>query len=137
MSTYEETNANVPLTIFQYHKFQVKGKPPTLNSTQPLTLFYHAEEKLRKAISALKRMNPAFTLNLPGKLAKIHKAQRLLLDTIYLIYVEADESIKSSREYRANLPREDQMELENNFSENILYAAQGIILFNVINVNLN
>jgi hypothetical protein len=88
-----------------------------LNSFQPLSLFYFAYIKLVKQIKKLK----------PGDIKAIksvHDAQKELLEALYLIYYQADERIKFQREYRSYLPMQDQMELNEGFSENILYACQ-------------
>lgn len=57
---------------------------------------------------------------------RIHAAQKILLDTIFYIYMGLPSSVHSSRTYRQLLPVEDQRELEDTFSENILFAAKVI-----------
>jgi hypothetical protein len=81
---------------------------------------------LNKCVQKLKRINNAQSLKFHKVLEKVHRVQKLLLDTIYLIYVPMPEDIKSSRDYRQMLPIEDQSELDGGFSENILFAAQAI-----------
>lgn len=99
---------------------------PTLNTTQPLTLYLHAERRLSKDLTSLFKFHALFRRAPSSKLSRVHQAQRLLLDVIYLIYIEGDESIKAPRGHLAYLPPEDHSELLDNYSENILYAAQAL-----------
>lgn len=55
---------------------------------------------------------------------KIHRAQKLLLDTMYLIASLLP--VEFPRPYLTSLPTNDRNELENQFSENILFAAQAL-----------
>ncbi|KAG5461380.1 MAG: hypothetical protein BJ554DRAFT_6442 [Olpidium bornovanus] len=57
---------------------------------------------------------------------RVHRAQKLLLDTIYLVYSGLDNDLKCPRDYRRHLPSEDQEELDDGFSENILFAAEAL-----------
>lgn len=104
--------------IFKVQNYPIpKGHKMVLNSFQPLTLFYFAYVKLVKRIKKLK----------PGvykTIKLVHDAQKELLEALYLVYYQADERIKFRREYRSYLPMQDQMELSEGFSENILYACQ-------------
>ncbi|KAJ3330717.1 hypothetical protein HDU76_005028 [Blyttiomyces sp. JEL0837] len=92
----------------------------------PLTLYYHADEHLTHCVKSLKKVRDIASDTFRRRNEKVHRAQRLLLDTIYLIYLDTDEEYRSSREYRRQLPPEDQRELEGGFSENILFAAQAL-----------
>lgn len=58
---------------------------------------------------------------------RIHQAQRILLDTINVIYITMPDSHKSSRSYRAILPDAERHELAAiGFSEPILFTAQAL-----------
>ncbi|KAI9142010.1 hypothetical protein BKA69DRAFT_1071007 [Paraphysoderma sedebokerense] len=107
-------------TIFQFREWKpkMKQKAPVLNENNPLSMYYHADERLLSAVKSLCR-NPA-------KIDKVHSAQKLLLDCIYIIYSDMDEESKLNRDYRRQLPQEDQQELDNGFSENILFAAEAL-----------
>lgn len=116
------TQRDVPDAAFHIFKLQSFPLPKSakrmqLNSFQPLSLFYYAYVKLSKKVKQLK----------PGNLKAIknaHDAQKELLEALYLIYYQADERIKYRRGYRNYLPLQDQMELTEGFSENVLYACQ-------------
>lgn len=54
----------------------------------------------------------------------MHRAQKLLLDTLYLIATMLP--VEFPRPYLSSLPTNDRFELENQFSENILFAAQAL-----------
>lgn len=99
---------------------------PRLNETMPLTLFYHSDENLIKAIKSLRSQSDSSSDTFRRRNERVHKAQRMLLDSIYIIYQETDDTYRASREYRRQLPLEDQRELESGFSENILFAAQAL-----------
>lgn len=77
-------------------------------------------------VLSLKRIRNVNSIRFRRRNERVHRAQRLLLDSIYLIYTDVDDDYKSPREYRRQLPPEDQRELENGFSENILFAAQAL-----------
>ncbi|KAJ3108252.1 Lateral signaling target protein 2 [Phlyctochytrium planicorne] len=114
--------------IFHFKKWKpLAGEVcPRLNESQPLTLYYYADENLTQAIKALKRIRNTTSDSFRRKSERVHRAQRLLLDTIHLIYSDLDDELKANRDYRRQLPPEDQRELENGFSENILFAAQAL-----------
>lgn len=59
-------------------------------------------------------------------LEKVHEQQKILLATIFLLFNELDESLRSHKEYRISLPPQDRSELENTYSENILFAAEAL-----------
>lgn len=116
------TGRDVPDAAFYIFKVQSFPIPKCtkrmqLNSFQPLSLFFFAYVKLAKCIKKLKPGNTK-------AIKQAHDAQKQLLEALYLIYYQADERIKYRRDYRSYLPLQDQMELNEGFSENILYACQ-------------
>lgn len=86
----------------------------------------------------------------PQHIDRVHRAQKLLLESIYFLYLEMDESFKSPRNYRQALQSKfqhceplarfrmqmltdghgssvsDQEELAYGFSENVLFASQAL-----------
>ncbi|KAJ3224974.1 hypothetical protein HK099_007603 [Clydaea vesicula] len=122
------SNLNSVATIFQVQQWKLlpSEKIPILNEAKPLSLFFHADKKLTTEVKNLKKLKDPATRQFSKQNEKVHKQQKLLLDTINIIYQEMDESLRSSRGYRAQLPPEDQRELEEGFSENILFAAQAL-----------
>ncbi|KAJ3188517.1 hypothetical protein HK101_009116 [Irineochytrium annulatum] len=114
--------------IFHFRKWKpLRGETqPRLNETQPLSLYFHADESLTHAIKALKRVRNPNSDAFRRKSDRVHRAQRLLLDTIHILYSELDDTHRAPRDYRRHLPPEDQRELEGGFSENILFAAQAL-----------
>lgn len=105
--------------IFKVQSFKIPklAKRMQLNSFQPLSLFYFAFVKLAKRVERLKPGNEK-------SIKQAHEAQKEVLEALYLIYYQADERVKYKRDYRSYLPLQDQMELNEGFSENILYACQ-------------
>ncbi|KAJ3250853.1 hypothetical protein HDU77_006310 [Chytriomyces hyalinus] len=101
-------------------------KRPRLNETMPLTLFYYADENVAKCVTSLAKLNTVKSERFQLKSAKLHQAQKVLLDTLYLIYIGMDEDMKSSRSYVSSLPPDEQRELTDGFSENIYYASQAL-----------
>ncbi|KAI9208551.1 uncharacterized protein BJ171DRAFT_631178 [Polychytrium aggregatum] len=94
--------------IFDYADWKIKGeRAPVLMETRPLTLFYHSE-----------RMHQS--------IEKVHQYQRVLLEAIYIVFSEMDACQKTPKEYRQELSPEDRIELENRFSENVMFAAQAL-----------
>ncbi|KAJ3149858.1 hypothetical protein HDU86_006815 [Geranomyces michiganensis] len=100
--------------------------PPRLNETQPVSLFWYADKHLSKAVESLTKVGDIDSTKFKRRNERVHRAQRLLLETLLLVYVDMDETYKASRTYRQQLPPEDQRELEGGFSENILFAAQAL-----------
>ncbi|KAJ3077117.1 Lateral signaling target protein 2 [Podochytrium sp. JEL0797] len=92
----------------------------------PLTLYYHADEAVDKAITSLSKIGSTRTDAFIRKNEKLHANQRTLLDAIYILYCEIDEDMKSPREYIRQLPPDDRRELSGAFSENIFFAAQAL-----------
>lgn len=43
-----------------------------------------------------------------------------------MVYLEMPNALKSNRDYRNELPPEDRLELDDKFSENIMFAAQAL-----------
>ncbi|KAJ3412930.1 Lateral signaling target protein 2 [Chytridiales sp. JEL 0842] len=111
---------------FKPCKLSKGEKAPVLNETLPLSLFYHADKHLLKCVSALKKVRDTNSDAFRKKNERVHRAQRILLDTLYLIHTNADQEYKASREYRRQLPPEDQRELDGGYSENILFASQAL-----------
>ncbi|KAJ3016806.1 Lateral signaling target protein 2 [Thoreauomyces humboldtii] len=114
--------------IFQFSAWRTRDNevPPRLNETQPLSMFWHADKHLARMVESLQQVRDTECDKFKRRNERVHRAQRLLLETIFLIYSEMDESLKASRSYRRQLPAEDQRELEGGFSENILFAAQAL-----------
>ncbi|KAJ3057230.1 Lateral signaling target protein 2 [Rhizophlyctis rosea] len=126
------TNSGMPAysvaQIFQHRKWRPMDHDvtPRLNETQPLSLFYHADEHLAQNIHLLKKVRDTTTTQFRRRNERVHQAQRLLLEAIHLVYSDMPERDKAARDYRNGLPPEDQRELEGGFSENILFAAQAL-----------
>ncbi|EPZ32116.1 hypothetical protein O9G_002611 [Rozella allomycis CSF55] len=114
--------------IFRFKKWHPSSEQtiPSLNEAHPLSLFYFSDDHLVHACEELEKIRDVRSLKYQRALEKVHRAQRLVLNTFNLVYSEMDESIKAPRTYRSVIPREDQMELEDGFSENILFAAEAI-----------
>ncbi|KAI8817524.1 uncharacterized protein EV422DRAFT_570571 [Fimicolochytrium jonesii] len=114
--------------IFQFQEWQPREQdlPPRLNETQPISLFWFADKHLAKAVAGLQKVRDIDSESFKRRNERVHRAQSLLLETIYLIYTDMDEDMKASRQYRRQLPADDQRELEGGFSENILFAAQAL-----------
>ncbi|KAJ3280381.1 hypothetical protein HK104_000708 [Borealophlyctis nickersoniae] len=114
--------------IFQFRKWKLLDTDviPKLNESHPLSLFYHADEYLLRSVASLKKVTSPTSAKFRRLNDRVHRAQRLLLDSIYLCYVDLSEEDKSGRAYRAQLPPEDQRELEGGFSENIWFAGQAL-----------
>ncbi|KAI8805482.1 hypothetical protein BJ742DRAFT_741360 [Cladochytrium replicatum] len=125
-----QANAYSVAHIFPVHKWKAlkqKGlKAPRLSETQGLSLFYHADEYLTKSVKLLQKCTDPNSERWRKYIERVHRAQRLLLDSVQLIYQDMDDSVKANRDYRRQLPPEDQRELEGGFSENILFAAQAL-----------
>ncbi|KAI9327485.1 hypothetical protein BDR26DRAFT_875234 [Obelidium mucronatum] len=103
-----------------------RPKPPRLNETMPLTLFYHADQQVSKCVTSLSKVGDTRSDMFRRRNEKLHMSQRTLLDAIYIIYAEIDEELKSPREYIQQLPPDDQRELTGAFSENIYFASQAV-----------
>ncbi|KAJ3110855.1 hypothetical protein HDU96_006219 [Phlyctochytrium bullatum] len=123
----------LPPTPTVAHIFDIKRwrhlpdeTPPRLIETQPLSLFYHADENLTHAIRALKKVKNPSSDSFRRKCERVHRAQRDVLHAIHLVYAGMEEAFKADRAYRRRLPPEDQRELDVGFSENILFAAQAL-----------
>lgn len=119
---------DAPIHIFKNpdyppHLFKIKT---ARNTSQLLTLFYFADKQLASKVNILKLVHQSLHFTSPNKVVAIHAAQKLLLEALYYLYLEADETIKSSRSHRDMLPSEDRIELSNGFSENVLYAGQAL-----------
>jgi hypothetical protein len=98
-----------------FHIFQLKKIPlekghraPVLDENNPLSIFYHADSNL---VQRLKDMVNTYGYPSRRQIKEIHFAQKIFLDSIYLIYDMLDSSVKQSREYRKVLPQNDQNEL--------------------------
>ncbi|KAJ9060029.1 hypothetical protein DSO57_1035224 [Entomophthora muscae] len=98
-----------------------------MSERRPLSLYYYAEEHLSTAIRQLEKVRSVVSRRFHRNTERVHMAQQLLLDTIFLVYSDMDSQLKCSKAHRAQLPVEDQMELNQGFSENILFAAQAIV----------
>ncbi|KAJ3149068.1 hypothetical protein HDU89_004070 [Geranomyces variabilis] len=122
-----QTGATVA-QIFQFRPVPMRegDVPPRLNETQPVSLFWYADKHLSKAVESLTKVNDIDSTKFKRRNERVHRAQRLLLETLLLVYIDMDETYKASRTYRQQLPPEDQRELEGGFSENILFAAQAL-----------
>ncbi|KAJ9062786.1 hypothetical protein DSO57_1006854 [Entomophthora muscae] len=94
--------------------------------SNPLTMFYHADEKLRTTILSLNRARNTSLGKFLQHIRRVHRAQKHLLATVYLIYSGVDEHRKISKDHRLHLPPNDQIELESGFSEGIFFAAQAL-----------
>ncbi|KAI9090530.1 hypothetical protein DFS34DRAFT_697846 [Phlyctochytrium arcticum] len=114
--------------IYQFGQWQPLESqlPPRLNETQTLSLFWYADQHLTNAVSSLQKVNDVNGDKFKRRSDRVHHAQRLFLETIYLIYCDMDDDLKASRAYRLRLPADDQRELEGGFSENILFACQAL-----------
>ncbi|KAJ3039847.1 hypothetical protein HDV00_011756 [Rhizophlyctis rosea] len=96
---------------------------PTHANSQPLP---QTDEYLSTSIKRLLKTPSTTTHAFRIRSERVHRAQKLLLEAIYLAYTDIPESFKADRTYRRSLPPEDQRELEGGFSENILFAAQAL-----------
>ncbi|KAI9296108.1 hypothetical protein K502DRAFT_323991 [Neoconidiobolus thromboides FSU 785] len=116
-------------SIFKFQKLKLSKSDsiPKLNESHPLSLYFFAEEHLSDAIKHLEKVKSVCSRRFHRYTERVHLSQKLLLDTIYLIYSDMDEELKISKAHRTNLPLEDQIELNQGFSENILFAAQAIV----------
>ncbi|KAI8618652.1 hypothetical protein BC830DRAFT_1107865 [Chytriomyces sp. MP71] len=114
--------------IFKYKKppIQKGQKAPRLNETMPLTMFYHADENIDKCVESLSQIYGVQSERFRRKNEKLHSAQKILLEIVYILFCEIDEDMKSPRNYIARLPPDDQRELTGAFSENIYFAAQAL-----------
>ena len=117
MTSRDVSDAAVNIFKFQTFSRPFSHEKVRLNAYQPLTLFYYAYLKLTKRVRKLKPGNA-------NAVKRVHESQKELLEALYLIYYQADERIKYRRDYRTYLPLQDQLELSEGFSENILYACQ-------------
>ncbi|KAL7750353.1 hypothetical protein RI367_004126 [Sorochytrium milnesiophthora] len=113
------TGANA-MYVFQYQKFSYdkkSAKPPKMDELCPLSLFWHADEDLRRVIKQA----------LKGRASRssIHQAQSVLLDAVSLVYMDLPEPKKLPRNYRNGLPAPRQAELDG-FSESVLFLAQAL-----------
>ncbi|TPX31315.1 hypothetical protein SmJEL517_g05335 [Synchytrium microbalum] len=125
-STAPASSSNIA-TIFNYKQWGRRSRRiPRLNESHPLSLFIHSDEQLTKAIKSLHKVRDPASLKFRHKCESVHRTQRLLLESIHLVYSECDISIRADKTYRSRLPPEDQRELEGGFSENILFAAQAL-----------
>ncbi|KAJ1955497.1 hypothetical protein IWQ62_005516 [Dispira parvispora] len=124
------TSSNLPVItqIFQCPKWKVTTTPKLSNTAdnKPLAMYFLAEEKLSSAITLLERCSNPASAAFKESADRVHMCQRILLNTIYLIYSGMDPSHRASRNYRQYLPDEDQHELNRSFSESILFAAQAL-----------
>ncbi|TPX51196.1 hypothetical protein SeMB42_g01834 [Synchytrium endobioticum] len=124
-------NPNIPpsssniASIFQY-KVWKRASRIRLVETAPLSLFWHADEYLSRTIKILHRVRDPASAQFRNKCENVHRAQRMVLDSVFLTYRDCDPSIRADRAYRNRLPPEDQRELDGRFSENILFAAQAL-----------
>jgi len=116
-------------SIFRFQRWKPsKGETaPKLSENHPLSLYYYAEEHLSTAIKQLEKVRSVCSRRFHRHTERVHQAQKLLLDTIFLVYSNMDDSIKCPKPHRRLLPAEDQLELTQGFSENILFAAQAIV----------
>ncbi|KAJ3127263.1 subunit of TIM23 translocase complex [Nowakowskiella sp. JEL0407] len=117
--------------VFQLNSWILNAPTPKHTRNSPLHSYYSAENKLAQKIKKLHSLAPPHNNYnddaYRSRCAKIHIAQWKLLDAIYRIYDEyIPNYYKSSRAYLSNLTYEDQHELSNRFSENILFAAQAL-----------
>ncbi|KAJ1920183.1 hypothetical protein IWQ60_007058 [Tieghemiomyces parasiticus] len=114
--------------IFQCPKWKVPAAPklPNARENKPLAMYFLAEEKLASAVALLEKCRNPNSASFKEAADRVHMCQRILLNTIYLVYSAMDSTWKSSRSYRQYLPDEDQQELNRSFSESILFAAQAI-----------
>ncbi|KAJ1971949.1 hypothetical protein H4R35_004961 [Dimargaris xerosporica] len=123
-------SANLPVIsqIFQNPKWKSAPIPrlPNISRNKPLAMYFLAEEKLMSAVALLELCHNPHSSNFKECADRVHMCQRILLNTIYLVYSGMDDSWKSSRTYRQYLPEEDQGELNRSFSESILFAAQAL-----------
>ncbi|KAJ1979321.1 hypothetical protein H4R34_002875 [Dimargaris verticillata] len=114
--------------IFQNPKWKSAPIPrlPNISRNKPLAMYFLAEEKLMSAVALLELCHNPHGSNFKECADRVHMCQRILLNTIYLVYSGMDDTWKSSRTYRQYLPEEDQGELNRSFSESILFAAQAL-----------
>jgi hypothetical protein len=82
--------------------------------------------KLIRQVRQLQSLRDGGTVEFQRSLQFVHCLQSLLLRIMYMIRLELDEKVWSSRHYRVALPESDRAELENTYSENIFFAAQSI-----------
>ncbi|ORY39074.1 hypothetical protein BCR33DRAFT_720331, partial [Rhizoclosmatium globosum] len=96
--------------LFAFKRLALKKgqRPPRLNETMPLTLYYHAGFQMHAALS---KVSDTRTDLFRKRNEKLHSSQRVLLGAIYILYSEIDEDKKSSRDYIQQLPPDDQREL--------------------------
>ncbi|KAJ3028684.1 UNVERIFIED_CONTAM: Lateral signaling target protein 2 [Siphonaria sp. JEL0065] len=113
----------------------------------PLTLYYHADQQVSKCVASLAKVGDTRSDLFRRRNEKLHISQRVLLDSIYIIYSEIDEDLKAPRDYIRQLPPDDQVkntpantsillfsnanflqqrELTGGFSENIFFASQAL-----------
>lgn len=128
-------------------------KVPHLNEENPLSLFYHAGKALflvtwrnaalmdvaiehyaATSVKALRRVQDETSALHHAQLEKVHRAQRLLLRTLYLMVststhpaTGAQIDMERGRTHQARLPPEDRHEVSHTYSENIFYAAQALV----------
>lgn len=79
-----------------------------------------------KHTRSLKSIRNQTSFYFKKRLEKVHESQRLVLAAVYLLHLELDNDQMASREYRALLPAFDRSELENCYSENIMFAAEAL-----------
>ncbi|KAJ1993074.1 hypothetical protein H4R33_000786 [Dimargaris cristalligena] len=114
--------------VFQHAKWKAVQIPklPNTRQNKPLAMYFLAEEKLSTAVQQLEKQRDSHSASFKEAADRVHMCQRILLNTIYLVYSGMDTSWRSSRSYRQYLPDEDQQELNRTFSESILFAAQAL-----------
>ncbi|KAJ3337953.1 hypothetical protein HDU93_000277 [Gonapodya sp. JEL0774] len=129
-----------PAGMFRLGKNKREGgkgaKVPGVNEDELVGLFWHADEQLLNAVHRLREV-PPYTYHssrLAQRTETVHKRQKVLLDTLYLLAEQVDRvdsmkdesAIFADRSYRRTLPLDDQRELEFGYSENIMFAAQAL-----------
>lgn len=97
--------------VFRFTTVHKKRHAPILNESDPLSMFYHADQRFNKQVKRL-QASKVGTNYYALLLTKVHNAQKLVLETIFLIYLTMPNSMKSNRDYRFALPQEDQRELD-------------------------
>ncbi|KAK9767612.1 hypothetical protein K7432_002457 [Basidiobolus ranarum] len=114
--------------IFKFQKWKLPKHSPQSKTRRnhPLHLFYDAEQQLSSSIKLLESVRDVNSARFRRCTDRVHQHQTELLNTIYLVYCEMDSVLKCSRGYRRHLPTEDREELDQGFSETILFAAQAL-----------
>eukprot|EP00123_Amoebidium_parasiticum_P013921 comp22223_c0_seq1/m.32756 comp22223_c0_seq1/g.32756 ORF comp22223_c0_seq1/g.32756 comp22223_c0_seq1/m.32756 type:complete len:665 (-) comp22223_c0_seq1:619-2613(-) len=96
-------------------------KPPEQDDSLPLTTFYHATQRLKRTVRLLETSTTEEEQVV--NIEKLHKCQSDVLCALECVFADVNDP-RESREYRLKFPSEVQEELELNFWETLLFAAE-------------